>query len=74
MGGGLPICGISAGGAPSAMNLIGAMSEMSLNGGNMGPVMFFIQSAVQPQQATTSPPAPPPASGTDPFTDLGGLF
>ena len=58
----------------SAMNSIGAMSdsEMSLNGGNMGPAMF---STVQPQQAITSPPAPPPAaSGTDPFADLAGLF
>ena len=73
MGGGLPMSGISAGGAPSAMNLSGAMSDMSLNRGNMGPVMFHPQSTVQPQQATTSP-APPPASGTDPFADLAGLF
>ena len=36
MGGGLPISGISA---PSAMNFI-AMLGMSLNGGNMGPIVY----------------------------------
>ena len=73
-GGGLPISGISAGGTPSPMNLSGAMSGMSLNGGNLGPVMYHQQSTVQPQQTTTSPAPPPPASGTDPFADLAGLF
>ena len=85
MGSGLPMSmpGINAGGAPSAMNLSGAMSGMSLNGGGnmmgMGPNMFHPQSTAipqqQPQQATTAPaPAPPHASGTDPFADLAGLF
>jgi ADP-ribosylation factor-binding protein GGA len=88
MGSGLPMSmpGINAGGAPSAMNLSGAMSGMSLNGGGnkgMGSVMFHPQSTVpqqhqQPQQATTTsaapPHPPPPASGTDPFADLAGLF
>ena len=81
---------INAGGAPPAMNLSGALSGMSLNGGSnmggMGSVMFQPPSTVvpqqQPQQATTTtttttssaPAPPPPASGTDPFADLAGLF
>jgi hypothetical protein len=84
MGSGLPMSmpGINA---PSAMNLSGAVSGMSLNGGGnmgMGPVMFHSQSQAtvpqkQPQQTTTTSSAPPPpaaASGTDPFADLAGLF
>ena len=60
-GGGLSISNISAG-ALSAMNLIGVMSGMSLNGGNMVP-----QSTVQPQQAS---PVPPPSGTTDQFAGL----
>jgi hypothetical protein len=87
MGSGLPMSmpDINAGSAPSAMNLSGAASGMSLNGGGnmglgMGPVMFHpeSQSSVpqkQPQQTTTtsSAPPPPPAAAAS-GTDLAGLF
>ena len=82
MSSGLPMSGINVGGgagAPPAMNLSGAMSGMSLNGGgNMG-IGLHPQPTVpqQPQQQSTTTPAPPPppsSTGTDPFADLAGLF
>jgi hypothetical protein len=74
MGGGLPMSmpGLGAGGAPPVMNLSGAMSGMSLNGG--GSMGIHPQSTVPKQQQPTTSAPPPPASGTDPFADLAGLF
>ena len=53
-GGGLSISNISAG-ALSAMNLIGVMSGMSLNGGNMGPTVYRTTTTNFSCSGTTDP-------------------